>query len=219
MAQELGPGPVCPSPSTGVQRVFTVVLLIPACQSHAQPPPGLPPLATSPWHAGLLLNTTCVLQMGAHVLARMPAMALGSEESGRNSPPDAIIGSFSQHHGGRAGSSLPPTTGHSCQPQPRGHRGGSELVVVPLTQGGTYAQDGGPVRGSAHTPALGSQMFGDVCVCVYVCAQVRVAKETFSSSPTPSSLSLLSGHLSISRILQPGPCPSPRREGRKKMEK
>ena len=47
-----------------------------------------------------------------------------------------------------------------------------------------------------------------MCVCVCVCVYKRVAKETFSSSPFSSSLSVLSRHLGTIRILQPGSCPS-----------
>lgn len=67
-------------------------------------------------------------------------------------PPDAIISSFSQHHGHRTGSSPPAISRHSCQPC--GHRGGIELVVMPLQQGSSYSQDRWAHR--AHTPALGS---------------------------------------------------------------
>lgn len=74
-----------------------------------------------------------MLQMGARVLARVPALALGSGESGRNSPLDAIIGSFSQHHRGRPGSSLPATSGRGCQASRH------ELAVAPR-QSGSYTR-------------------------------------------------------------------------------
>lgn len=82
---------------------------------------------------------------GAHVLARMPAVAPGSGGSGRSSLPIAIIGSFSRHHRGRPGSSPPATGRPSCRP--RGHGGGSELAVA---ERGSYPPDRGacPRRGS-----------------------------------------------------------------------
>lgn len=45
-----------------------------------------PTLAIGLWCTGLLLSTTCILQMGTHVLARMLAVALESGEPGGNSP-------------------------------------------------------------------------------------------------------------------------------------
>lgn len=133
-----------------------------ACWGCAQQPLGLPPPATSLWRAGQLWSTTGVLQMGTHVLARMPAMALGSGQSVRNGPHPHAIGSFSPHPRGRPGSSLPTTTRQSCQAC--GHRGGSELAVV---GGNSQIQDGagGARPRQCPYPELSSPRFQvDVCV-------------------------------------------------------
>lgn len=121
---------------------------------------GLPPPATSLWPAGPLSGTTRVLLMGAHVLARMPAMALRSGESGRNGPPmQSSAHSLCIPEAGLA-PQCPPPPGTAASLAGTG--GGSDLAVV---RGCSPIQDGGAVRGSAHTPELSSPRFqAGVCI-------------------------------------------------------
>ena len=120
--------------------------------------------------------TACKLQLwgGTHMWALLPAASLGSGESGRNSPPDAIRVLCAQHHAGRAGSSLSATTGHSYQPL--GHRGGSELAVVPPRRGGSYSQDGGCLSAAVPTPLCEALESSEVCLCVCVCVCVCITR-------------------------------------------
>lgn len=76
---------------------------------------------------------------GGTVLALLPATSPGSRASGGNSPQcnQRLMLSAPWRQGQLFTAAA---TGPSCQPP--GHRGSSELVVVPPWQGGCYSQDG-----------------------------------------------------------------------------
>ena len=155
MTQEFGP-------AARAQPVFLFPVL--ACRSQAQHPPKHPLLPPGCGKQACMQ----VAAGGVHMRALLPAASLGNGEFGRNSPPDAIRVLCAQHHAGRAGSSLSATTGHSYQPL--GHRGSSELAVVPPRQSGSYSQDGDCLSEAVPTPMIEAfESLEVVCVCVCVC--------------------------------------------------